>query len=136
MEEHPLAQERYVALTTYRRTGEAVTTPVWVVGLTGGRLGHVTGSTSGTVQRLAADPRVLLSACDVRGRVASDAIAVGGTARVVRSGADADEVRGRIRERYGLAARLAPWRARLTRRPVGDVVLVVTPEAPQPSSSA
>jgi hypothetical protein len=63
-----LAGEQYVRLTTFRRDGTPVGTPVWLVG-GDGELLVITGSTTGKVKRLRHTPRVLLAACDARGRV-------------------------------------------------------------------
>lgn len=58
---------RYIAFTTYRRSGEAVPTPVWVVTLADGSLGFHTGSQTGKVKRLRHTPRALLQPSDRTG---------------------------------------------------------------------
>ena len=78
------ATAKYMALTTYRRDGTAVSTPVWFV-LDDDRLLVVTEADSGKVKRLRNDPKVTVAACDVRGRPRSPA--VGGTARRLDDGA-------------------------------------------------
>lgn len=67
---HPfdaLEGHRYVALTTFRRSGEGVTTPVWFA-----RLEDVlfifTGLDSGKVKRIRNNSRVTLAPSNVRGR--------------------------------------------------------------------
>ena len=57
-----LADERFVSLTTFRRSGQPVSTPVWV-GRDGDALVVLTPSGSGKVKRLRADPRVEVQAC-------------------------------------------------------------------------
>lgn len=72
----PLAPERgfellrgrkYCLLTTFRRSGEPVPTPVWF-GLAGGRLYFRTEAPVGKVRRIRADPRVRVAPCDARGK--------------------------------------------------------------------
>ena len=119
------ADHRYVACTTFRRTGERVTSPVWIAELGDGTVGFTTGGDSGKVKRLRRDPRMELTPCDVRGNVPAGAPTWTGTARVV----DLDEqpwVRAAIVRRYGWQMRLVGWTERFRRRgaerPVGVVV--------------
>ncbi len=61
-----LADERFVALTTYRRDGTPVVTTVWV-GEDGGDLIVTTPAGSGKVKRLRRNPRVEVLPCSRRG---------------------------------------------------------------------
>ncbi|MBM7506984.1 PPOX class probable F420-dependent enzyme [Nocardioides salarius] len=110
-----LAAEKYLAFTTFRRSGEPVTTPVWVVPVSDGRLGFWTAMGTGKTKRLRHDPRVRVEPGDARGRTQEATSPVDGQAEMVRSGAFFDEVQGRVREKYGwmttvtrLLARLGP----------------------------
>src|SRR4029079_7338932 len=87
--DHPLASASYVALTTFRRTGVAVTTPVWFApSLDQPRsFGVISVDDTGHTKRLAHTERVELQACDVRGRVQPGALTFLGTATVVRDAA-------------------------------------------------
>lgn len=98
----PIVDSRYVSFTTYRRSGEAVATPVWVASLADGRAGFTTTADAGKVKRLRNDPRVALQPCDVRGNVADGAPTVTGTATVVTEGADHAAVVSALRGKYGL----------------------------------
>lgn len=62
-----LAAERYISLTTFKRDGTPVSTPVWVVSDDDRRL--LVWSEAGTwkVKRLRRDPRVLVAASSFRG---------------------------------------------------------------------
>jgi PPOX class probable F420-dependent enzyme len=111
-----LADEKYVALTTYRRSGEPVSTPVWVVQISDGRLGIWTAADSGKVKRLRNDSRVTAQASDLRGRVRAGTTPLNGTAEEVRSGRWYDEVHRRLDEKYGLLARATKLAGRLRRR--------------------
>jgi PPOX class probable F420-dependent enzyme len=63
-----LGRERYLSITTFRRDGTAVATPVWVVA-DGGRLYVWTGEQTGKVRRIRRNPEVTLAACTARGTV-------------------------------------------------------------------
>ena len=58
---------RYLALTTYRRDGRAVTTPVWPVTLDG-RLFVGTTQNTGKIKRLRHRDRVRFAPCDHSGK--------------------------------------------------------------------
>ena len=77
-----LADERFVSLTTYRRSGEAVSTPVWIA-RDGGDLIVTTPKESGKVKRLRNDGSVQLRPCSRTGSVKDGAIAVDAHATVV-----------------------------------------------------
>lgn len=99
---HPMATERYVALTTFRRDGTPVATPVWIAPL-GDELAVITLEATWKVRRLERDPRVEVRPCDVRGRVAPDAPSYAGTGRVLRDPAEVDRVRRAMDAKYLLA---------------------------------
>lgn len=114
-----LSDEKYVSLTTYRKNGEAVATPVWVVGLSDGRLGVWTATDSGKVKRLRNDPRVMVQPSHVRGAVKEGTSASAGAAELVLSGRMYDEALGRVDKKYGLPARISRLSGRLMRRLTG-----------------
>jgi PPOX class probable F420-dependent enzyme len=60
--------QKYIALTTFRKTGAGVTTPVWF-GEKGDRLYVMTRSTSGKFKRIRNNPRVQVAPCTIRGVV-------------------------------------------------------------------
>ena len=100
-----LAAERFVSLTTFRRSGEAVATPVWVLGQAEELLA-MTPSGTGKLKRLGHDPRVEVRPCDRRGRVAEGAPVAHGTAVVDEDPSVLSWVRSRLRAKYGLEYRL------------------------------
>ena len=63
-----LAGEKYISLTTFKRDGTPVATPVWVVSDDGRRLLVWTGPETWKVKRIRRNPRVLVSASDIKGR--------------------------------------------------------------------
>ena len=127
MPAHPIVSERYVSLTTRRRNGETVSTPVWIAALGDGRACCTTGSTSGKVKRIRNDPSVTLRPCDSRGRVAADAVEVCATAQVV-TGEAYEQVRAAVKAKYGwqfAMVSVVGAVGRLLRRPSsGDAGLV------------
>jgi len=92
-----LSRRRYISLTTFRRDGSAVSTPVWVVSDDGRRLLVWTGAGTWKVKRIR--PRVLVAASSFRGRERGPRIE--GRAQIV----DVD-VKTLIRRKYGWQMRL------------------------------
>ena len=133
---HPLADEKYVLLTTFRRTGVPVSSPVWVApGLDGEGLVLITVDGTGKTKRLRHTSRVELQPCDVRGRVAPDAPVYRGEGVVVRERSKVVAVRRAIVAKYGLQARGFDAVNALSRRlnirtsPRAGIVLQMEPEA-------
>ncbi|MFE6905019.1 PPOX class F420-dependent oxidoreductase [Streptomyces erythrochromogenes] len=77
-----LGSARYVSLTTFRKDGTPVATPVWAVA-DGGELYVWTRSDSWKVKRIRNDGRVTVAACDVRGRLAEGTPVIEGQARLL-----------------------------------------------------
>ncbi len=113
---HALAEERFVSLTTFRRSGEGVATPVWLVGDGADGLAVWTPADSGKVKRLRRDGRVTLRPCDRRGRVAEDAPTVEAHATVTADPARVTSVERRLRDRYGWEFRIFGLVERIARR--------------------
>ncbi len=138
---HPLAAAKYVSLTTFRRTGAAVSSPVWVSAAVdgSGRLAIITVDGTGKTKRLAHTDRVELRACDMRGRVPDGTPTYAGTARVVRDADDIAAVRAAVVDKYGLPARFSDLAEKVTglvgirRNPrAGIVVDADTEPLPEP----
>ena len=108
-----IGDEKYISFTTYRRSGEAVSTPTWVVPLADGRVGFWTAMGTGKTKRLRNDPRVTIAASDARGRVSEDAVSRDGTAEMVQSGPEFDEVQRKVKEKYGLMTKATNLLSRL-----------------------
>ena len=111
----PLADARFVSLTTFRRSGEPVSTPVWV-GRDGGKLVVLTPADSGKVKRLRNDPRVELRPCGRFGAVADGVEPVVGTAELREHPDDVERARATIRRTYPLESRLVLGIERLVER--------------------
>ncbi|MFJ4342359.1 PPOX class F420-dependent oxidoreductase [Streptomyces sp. NPDC088915] len=93
-----LRRGRYVSLTTFRRNGTGVATPVWYA-VEGSELYAWTRTDSWKVKRLRNDPRVVAAVCDVRGNVPEGAERVTGEARLV-TGEELRRVRKLLLRKY------------------------------------
>ena len=69
-----LQNQKYISLTTYRKTGVPVRTPVWFAE-ENGKLYIFTNPTSGKVKRMRNNPAVSVAPCTIRGRVTGPDIA-------------------------------------------------------------
>jgi PPOX class probable F420-dependent enzyme len=110
---HPLGGETYVNLSTFRRTGKEVWTPVWIAP-DGARLVVYTNARSGKVKRIRNGGRVRLAPCDVRGGLRGDW--VDGQARMLDDPAERDAALDAVVRKYGWQMRLALLTSRLTGR--------------------
>ncbi|MEU4424247.1 PPOX class F420-dependent oxidoreductase [Actinoplanes sp. NPDC024001] len=116
-----LGSEKYVLLTTFRRDGRAVGTPLWVVP-DGAGLGFWTVAGSGKLKRIRNSGRVTVAACDVRGNPTGEPLEA--TARI---GDHSDRLRigESIKKKYGLIGRLTMLGSRLRRGVDGTVAVLV-----------
>ena len=96
-----LADEKYVALTTYKKDGTFTSAPVWIADTGDGRLGFTTASSSLKVKRLNRDNRVMLQPSNSKGVPTEGTTAVEGTAEVFQ-GAEFDRVAGIVKAKYKL----------------------------------
>lgn len=97
-----LAKGNYLLVTTFRRDGTPVPTPVWV-GRDGDEVIVWTRSDAGKVKRIRNNPVVELAACDARGRPRGPSTT--GTARILDTDAS-DRGRRLLKRKYGLTGRL------------------------------
>ena len=66
-------QGKYLSLTSFRRDGTEVATPVWFV-RDNGRLLVVTDAASYKVKRIRRNPEVTIAPCSARGRLLADPV--------------------------------------------------------------
>lgn len=85
-----LADERFVALTTYRRDGTPVVTTVWV-GADDGDLVVTTPAGSGKVKRLRRNPRVEIIPCGRGGAVKDTAVPLVATVTIIDAATEPGE---------------------------------------------
>ena len=125
-----ISAEKYVRTTTYRKSGDPVSTPTWIVDLDGGRVGFWTSSKSGKYKRLCNSPRITLQPSDARGKVKAGTAPVAGTATLATSGSDFDAIQRKTRAKYGFMVPVSRFFEGLRHIgksfPNGDVAVVVT----------
>ncbi len=124
-----LGAEEFVALTTFKRDGEGVSTPMWIA-REGSELLAWTAADSWKVKRVRRDPRVTLQPCTRMGKVTDGAPHVGGRAEVVSNPARVAQVKEMIRRKYGWGFRVVTFIERVAARgrPKDRVVLTIALE--------
>ncbi|MGX9294907.1 PPOX class F420-dependent oxidoreductase [Tsukamurella paurometabola] len=110
-----VAEAKYVLLTTFRKDGTPVATPLWAV-RDGSDLLVWTVADSWKVKRLRRNPSVLVQACDARGRKTTGP-EVAGTGEIV----DGVDAAGKIAKKYGVIGWLTVTGSKLRRGAGGTV---------------
>ena len=116
-----LSSEKYLLLTTFRKDGRAVGTPLWVMP-DGDGLAVWTPKDTGKVKRIRNNGRVTVQACDVRGRPRGDVLEA-----EARFGDRDDRARvsATLRRKYGLMGRLGLIGSRIRRGAEGTVIILI-----------
>ncbi|MFE9020791.1 PPOX class F420-dependent oxidoreductase [Streptomyces sp. NPDC007808] len=117
-----LGSGKYLLITTYRKNGTGVPTPVWVV-RDGDALGVWTVADSWKVKRIRARSDVLVGPCDLRGKPTGEQIPA--TAEICDEATGA-RYRALIARKYGITGRLTLLGSRLRRGVNGTVGIRVT----------
>jgi PPOX class probable F420-dependent enzyme len=105
-------RSKYVSLTTYRKNGDTVATPVWHV-VSDGELFVVSEAAAGKVKRIRNNSDVVITVCSLRGKIEPGAPTAHGTARILDE-AGTENARRLLARRY-LMSRVGNWSARLLR---------------------
>ena len=108
---------RYLSVTTFKRDGTGVATPVWFVS-DGGRLFALTDLHSGKVRRIRHNPHVLVAACRPDGKLRGEPVPA--RAEVLTATPDLARVQKLLMERYKVSYRLVMLVYRLGRRHRGQ----------------
>ncbi len=108
----PLVEQTNVLLTTYRRTGEGVGTPIHLV-VDGDRAVFRTWNTTGKVKRLRNNPEVTIAPSTIRGEPTGEAIRAAVRELTGREAARAAQL---LTGKYPVMHRLIPVLHRLMRR--------------------
>jgi uncharacterized protein len=95
--------QKYISLTTFRKTGAGVATPVWF-GEADGKLYVMTRSDMGKTKRIRNRPQVRVAPCTMRGKVTGAEFAA--TARILPPEEHA-RARQTINQKYWMAR--IPW---------------------------
>ena len=98
-----LKSRRYISLTTFKRDGTQVSTPVWVVSDDGKRLLVWSAAKTWKVRRIRRNPRVLVAPANFRGKERGARIEA--AARVIEH-QRIDEL---LRQKYGWQKRALEW---------------------------
>ncbi|MCX4741590.1 PPOX class F420-dependent oxidoreductase [Streptomyces antibioticus] len=117
-----LAAGKYLLITSYRKNGSAVATPVWVV-RDGDALGAWSAADSWKVKRIRARGEVLVGPCDLRGNPTGEQIPA--TAEICDAATTA-RYRTLIARKYGITGRLTLLGSRLRRGLDGTVGIRIT----------
>ncbi|CRK58822.1 hypothetical protein [Alloactinosynnema sp. L-07] len=121
-----LGEGKYLLLTTFRKDGSAVGTPVWVV-----RDGDVllawTVTESWKAKRLRRNSDVTLAECDIRGNPAGETVS--GTARFLDTEGTA-RAKKLIQRKYGFVAWVTVFGSKLRRGSSGTIGISIAVGAP------
>jgi PPOX class probable F420-dependent enzyme len=107
-----LGTGKYLSLTTFKKDGSAVATPVWVA-RDGDELVVITDATSGKARRIRNNASVRLAPCDMRGRITGSS--VDGSAQLTDA-TGTKSVAAQVKRKYGLAFSAIGWMEKLRRR--------------------
>ncbi len=96
-----IGRAQFVVFGTYRKSGELVSTPVWIASV-GSELVLTTTTATGKVKRLRRDDRVVLQPCRRMGEPIPDAPVVQARGRVTGPPAENADAQAALRKKYGL----------------------------------
>ena len=126
-----LGDEKYLALTTYKRDGTPITTAVWAAPIDDNKIGFWTSSGSGKAKRLSHTSKVIVQPCDSRGRVKPGTSPTEATAELV-TGPQLEGIRTKIKAKYGFMTKVTKFLAKvggIVKRkqiPYGDRGVLIT----------
>jgi PPOX class probable F420-dependent enzyme len=98
-----LKGQSYISLSTYRKSGAAVATPVWFAE-SGGRLYITTTPDAGKAKRLRNNGGVDFAPCTYNGTVTGQSFH--GQGRILPAGPEAEQAEKLLQAKYGLQYRL------------------------------
>lgn len=108
-----LESQKYINVETYRRTGEAVRTPVWFVE-SGGLYFIITRGDSGKVKRLRHNQKIRVAPCRMNGEVTGDWFDAEGS--FVESEEVLNVVKSLFNQKYGAVSRITNLFSRMQRK--------------------
>jgi len=113
------ANQKYLNLESYRKTGAAVATPVWFA-QDGDELYIYSLAEAGKVKRIRNNPRVRVMPCDIRGAPKGEWVEA--TARII-DGAGEDKAQRLLDKKYGLMKRIGNIYSRIMKRPRAAIAI-------------
>ena len=120
-----LNDAQFTSLTTFRKSGDAVPTPVWFAN-DGDTLYMTTMRTSGKVKRIRNDRHVTVAPCTRSGEVTGPATT--GQAHVIEDNAEAKKADALLSRKYGFMKRLIGLFHLVRGQRADEVYLRVQPE--------
>ena len=99
-----LGERKFVSLTTFKRNGSAVASPMWIVA-EGEQLWAWTPADAWKVKRIRRDPRVTLTPCGRTGKVQPGPV-IDATAEVITDAGEVTRVESLIKRKYGFEFRI------------------------------
>lgn len=115
--------QQYMSLTTFRKSGEGVSTPVWFAE-DNGKLYMLTLHEAGKIKRIRNNAQVTVAPCTVRGEVLGES--ADGVARILE-GDEAVRANNRLTRKYGFFKRGFDLIHRLTGNLNKRLYLEITP---------
>jgi PPOX class probable F420-dependent enzyme len=112
----------YLLVTSYRKDGRAVPTPVWVV-RDGDAIAIWTVRDSGKVKRIRRDGTVLVGPCDLRGRLTGQEVP--GQATILTP-TESARIKELLKHKYGLTGRITLWGSKIRRGEDGTLGIRIT----------
>lgn len=107
-----LANEQYLSLETYRKTGAPVLTPVWFAE-ENGEVYVYSLAEAGKVKRIRNNARVRVAPCDMRGKLKGEWI--DGLARIL-DGAEVERANSLLDQKYGIMKKFGNLTSKLLGR--------------------
>ena len=117
-----LGSAPYVLVTSFRKNGRAVRTPVWVV-RDGDAIAIWTVRDSGKVKRIRRDGTVVVGPCDLRGRLTGEQVPGHAT---LLGATDSARIKDLLRRKYGLSGRITLWGSKIRRGAEGTLGIRIT----------
>ncbi|MET9627680.1 PPOX class F420-dependent oxidoreductase [Lentzea sp. NPDC006480] len=122
-----LGNGQYLLLTTFRKDGTPVATPVWVLtGPSDDVIYAWSAKDTGKVKRIRRSGDVEIGPCDVRGNPKGPSVKA--HARLMDDAAG-DEIRSRIMKKYGVIGWLTVFGSKVRRGRTGSVGIEITAAA-------
>jgi len=128
-----LGKQKYLSLTTFRRSGATVATPVWFA-RPEENVYVYSAATAGKIKRIRNNPQVQLAVCTIRGREKGPTI--GAVARIVTDPQEQARAKAALDAKYWMTRRLLGLLNRLIDRVQGRkaaaniVYLAISPALP------
>ena len=117
-----VSEAKYVLLTTFRKDGTPVATPLWAAP-DGDKLLMWTVTDSYKVKRIRRNPSVTVAACDARGNPKGEPVAA---VAEILDGPGTDHARDAIARRYGILGWITMKGSLLRRGKTGTIRLAIT----------